>query len=370
MMNFANITSADKTSTINLLDFKKFPSVRELHENNIKKVINKLPSSLKTKALTLLLSKGVLSLGYGAVNLIKSTQPVYTVSIWEGHTIRSIMVDLSKVVEQSYMHEVLNKLNIIKNQQEVINIQSSMLTATSTLQIDMAKETIHKTLTDIIENINYYSLVDLYYYAYVKYLTKVSIQQSKQKIFGNVNTILGGGLRKIIEKYSNKDLTNVDKTLVSLALDYLMITQFSDSPAQTTLNNIKTYTKKTYLTKMSNTDVDPEYPDQTMGEYLVSKLDKMQLTKYNRIEEITYVLASIKIINMTPNALVKLISQEFGPRYMEFNEYFDSLVAYLCSGQYKTEIFSFKNAIHYKDELKTLEELVSNAKGQLTYKPL
>ena len=30
----------------------------------------------------------------------------------------------------------------------------------------------------------------------------------------------------------------------------------------------------------------------------------------------------------------------------------------------------FKNAIHYKDELKTLEELVSNAKGQLTYKPL
>jgi hypothetical protein len=156
-MNFANITSADKTSTINLLDFKKFPSVRELHENNIKKVINKLPSSLKTKALTLLLSKGVLSLGYGAVNLIKSTQPVYTVSIWEGHTIRSIMVDLSKVVEQSYMHEVLNKLNIIKNQQEVINIQSSMLTATSTLQIDMAKETIHKTLTDIIENINYYS---------------------------------------------------------------------------------------------------------------------------------------------------------------------------------------------------------------------
>jgi hypothetical protein len=61
-----------------------------------------------------------------------------------------------------------------------------MLTATSTLQIDMAKETIHKTLTDIIENINYYSLVDLYYYAYVKYLTKVSIQQSKQKIFGNV----------------------------------------------------------------------------------------------------------------------------------------------------------------------------------------
>ena len=148
MMNFANITSADKTSTINLLDFKKFPSVRELHENNIKKVINKLPSSLKTKALTLLLSKGVLSLGYGAVNLIKSTQPVYTVSIWEGHTIRSIMVDLSKVVDQSYMHEVLNKLNIIKNQQEVINIQSSMLTATSTLQIDMAKETIHKTLTD------------------------------------------------------------------------------------------------------------------------------------------------------------------------------------------------------------------------------
>ena len=34
-----------------------------------------------------------------------------------------------------------------------------MLTATSTLQIDMAKETINKTLTDIIENINYYTLL-------------------------------------------------------------------------------------------------------------------------------------------------------------------------------------------------------------------
>ena len=57
MMNFANITSADKTSTINLLDFKKYPKIRELHENNIKKVINKIPASLKTKALTLLLDK-------------------------------------------------------------------------------------------------------------------------------------------------------------------------------------------------------------------------------------------------------------------------------------------------------------------------
>ena len=58
MMNFANITSADKTSTINLLDFKKYPKIRELHENNIKKVINKIPASLKTKALSLLLDKG------------------------------------------------------------------------------------------------------------------------------------------------------------------------------------------------------------------------------------------------------------------------------------------------------------------------
>ena len=370
MMNFANITSADKTSTINLLDFKKYPKIRELHENNIKKVINKIPASLKTKALTLLLDKGVLSLGYGAVNILKSTQPVYTVSIWEGNTLRSVMVDLSKVVESSYMHEVLGKLNIIKNQQEVINIQSSMLTATSTLQIDMAKETINKTLTDIIENINYYTLVDLYYFAYLKYLTKVSIQQSKQKIFGYTNTILSTGLKKIIDKYSSRALTDVEKTLISLVLDYLMITQFSDSPAQTTLNNIKAYTKKNYLTKMSNTDTRTENPDQTLGEYLVDKLDKIQLTKYNKIEEITYILASTKIINMTPNALNKLISQEFGPNYSDFNEHFDSLVAYLCSGHYKAELFSFRNAANYKDELKTLEELVTNAKGQLTYKPL
>ena len=47
MMNFANITSADKTSTINLLDFKKFPSVRELHENNIKKVKELFPANEK-----------------------------------------------------------------------------------------------------------------------------------------------------------------------------------------------------------------------------------------------------------------------------------------------------------------------------------
>lgn len=366
-MNFTHLTNPDNASQISYLDFKRYPEMVKLHEDNIRKTINKLPSSLKTKAISLMLSKGVLSIGYGATNMKNSTVPIYEVTMTEGNALRKIMVDLSKVVQPGYLDEFLRKIDIVKRQQEIININSGTLTSTSTLQIDMAKETIIKTLTDVIENINYYTLVDIYYYGYLKFLTKISLQRNKQKVFGQLNTIITGTFKNIIVKYSKRDLSQAEKNLITLVTDFLMISQFSDNPAQTTLNNMKKFIQKNYTQKLTGPEKNQEPNLETISDWYILKLDSLGLTKYEKIEDISYILAALKIVNLTPNALIKLLQQEFGEAYPSFNHHIDTLIAYICSGQYKTELFGQRK--NFKEQIQILEELITNAKGQITYKP-
>lgn len=350
MNNFVSFKTNDNTSTINILDFRKQENINVKHIDKLNKVIAKLPSGLKTKALTLLSDKKVLALGYGAVNLIDSSYPMYCVNIYDSNTLRALLCDLSKILEPHYLPEALKSLATIQHQQEVIVTNSRMLTATSTLQIDMAKKTIDEKFTDIIENINYFNLVDIYYFGFLRFLTRVTASKNKQKIFSLTSEIISDALMKIIISYSSKDIEFNDKEFITLAISYLLITQYSDQPKQQTLNNLIKLEKR---------------------ESIKAKLKNSKLTKYTKFEDIVYVLAEEKIINITPNALIKQLNDTFGKNFFNFTYEFDSLVAYLCSLNHRSEIFISKySSTNKNDKLKYLEDLISNAKGNVLYKPL
>ena len=349
MKKFINLISSDKDSTINVLDFDNHPEIKELHKTKIKQTITKLSASPKTKALMQLQEKNILKLGFGALKMNAPTQPMYVINIYDQNTLRGIYIDLSKIVDPIYYQTAIENIRIIETQQDIISSNESMLSQTSTIQIEMAKESIIEKYKDLIENIDYFILCDLYYYGYLKFLTKLTVKQNKQKVFFTVNEIYQELIQKIIKSYTSIQLERDDLVLIQTLIDYLMITEYSDSPVQQTMNAIR----------------------KTLGEdnpKVLEVFNKIHPQKFSKVEEITYLLAEAKIMNMTPNAFNKQISNQFGEKFFDFNHQFDSLVAYLISLNYKSELFYSKSINNTNSNIHKLEGLVLNAKGSLLLK--
>ena len=355
---FNKLPSSDNVETGFVISFTKFPEIEEDFYLNLKKVVSKISSSKKTKAVSSLIDKKVLTLGYGLTNLSDSTIPTYGMNHWDNNTLRNIVLDISKIIPANYHDEFISNLNIISQQIEVIKTNESMLTSTSTEQINMAKESITSKYKDLLINIDWFLAIDLYYYQYLKFLTKRTLLQNKGKVFMHVNEILHTTLKKIILGYSTKnDLSFKEIKTIQILIDYLMVTQYTNNPPQETLNTIL----KATISMASDKQV--EELDELIG-----KIKELKPTRFHRLEDITYILADAKIINITPNAFNKLLSDTFGTKYFNFNHTLDGLVAYFISILYTSELFHIRQ-IPSRDEIERLEELVLNAKGNTIIKP-
>ena len=355
---FNKLPSSDNVETGFVISFAKFPEIEEEFYLNLKKVVSKISSSKKTKAVSSLIDKKVLTLGYGLTNLSDSTIPTYGMNHWDNNILRNIVLDISKIIPANYHDEFISNLNIISQQIEVIKTNESMLTSTSTEQINMAKDSITSKYKDLLINIDWFLAIDLYYYQYLKFLTKRTLLQNKGKVFMHVNEILHTTIKKIILGYSTKnDLSFKEIKTIQILIDYLMVTQYTNNPPQETLNTIL----KATISMASDKQV--EELDELIG-----KIKELKPTRFHRLEDITYILADAKIINITPNAFNKLLSDTFGTKYFNFNHTLDGLVAYFISILYTSELFHIRQ-IPSRDEIERLEELVLNAKGNTIIKP-
>ena len=355
---FNKLPSSDNVETGFIISFAKFPEIEEEFYLNLKKVISKISSSKKTKAVSGLVHKKVLTLGYGLTNLTDSTIPTYGMNHWDGITLRNIVLDISKIIPANYQEDFISNLNIISQQVEIIKTNESMLTSTSTEQINMAKESITDKYKDLLMNIDWFLAIDLYYYQYLRFLAKRTLLQNKGKVFMHVNEILHSTIKKIILGYSTKsDLTFKEVKTIQILIDYLMVTQYTNNPPQETLNTIL---KATIA-------ITPEKQIDELDE-LIGKIKELKPTKFHRLEDITYILAEAKIINITPNAFNKLLSDSFGTKYFNFNHTLDGIIAYFVSLLYTSELFHIRQ-VPSRDEIERLEELVLNAKGNTIIKP-
>jgi hypothetical protein len=356
---FTKLPSSDQIETGFIISFAKFPEIEEEFYKNILRTISKISSSKKTKALSLLCEKKVLTLGYGLVNLHESTIPVYGMNHWDDNTLRNIVLDVSKLVPANYNHEFISNLNIISSQIDIIKTNESMLTTTGTDQINMAKESIQSKYKELLMNIDWFLLIDLYYYQYLRFLTKRTVLQNKGKVFGHLNEILHQTIKKIILGYSTKkELEFVELKTIQILIDYLMIIQYTNNPPQETFNTVLKAT-------ISGVGSNPTRLEEL--DNLISKLKELKPTKYHKLQDITYILAEAKIMNITPNAFSKLLTDNFGKKFFDFNHTLDTLVAYLISSTYSSELFQNRN-IPLKEEVNRLEELVLNSKGSTLIK--
>lgn len=355
---FTKLSNVENTETGFVISFKKFPEIEEEFYKNLKGIVTKLASSKKTKALSYLIDNKVLSLGYSLTNIIHSTQPVYGINYSDSNTLRNIVVDVSKLIPPSYHSDFISNLNIISNQVEVIKSNESMLTTTGTEQINMAKESIQTKYQDLLSNIDWFLAADIYYFQYLKFLTKRTILQNKGKIFMHVNTILHNTVKKIITGYSSKlEINYFETKLIQILIDFLMVTQYSNNPPQETLNTIiKATVQNASESQLEELD------------HVIAKIKEIKPTRYKKLEDITYLLAEAKVMNITPNAFNKLLTDNFGQNFFSFDNTLDGMVAYFVSMLHSSELFNCKH-LQNKEDIVSLEELILNAKGNTLVKP-
>ena len=354
---FTKLTNHEGTELGFIMSFKKFPEIEELFYKNLKTTVTKMSSSKKTKALSFLIEQKVLFLGYGMAYTVSSTQPIYGINYNDNNTLKGLVADVSKVIEPTYQQDFISNLNVISNQVETIKQQESMLTSTGTEIINMAKESIISKYTDLMNNIDWFSLLDIYYFLYAKFLTRRTILQNKGKIFTHINNILHDTIKNIIVGYTSKSVTYKDTKIIQVLIDYLILTQYSNNPKQDTLNKI-----------FKNLILNAKEHNLEDIEEIIQRIKELKPTKYNKLEDITFALAELKLINITPNAFNKLVGEKFGHKFFDFNHSIDSLVAYFCSIIHTSEIFNIRT-IPEKEELITIEELILNAKGSTLVKP-
>ena len=360
---FTKLSNIENTETGFIISFKKFPEIEEEFYKNLKAIVTKMSSSKKTKILSFLIESKVLSLGYSLAHVIHNPQPVYGINYHDDKTLRNITIDTSKIIPHTYHTDFISNLSIISNQVEVIKQNESMLTSTGTEQIKMAKDSIIEKYQDLLSNIDWFLAADLYYFQYLKFLTKQTVSQNKGKVFAIVNDILHNCIKKMIVGYSSKgDLSFSEIKMIQIFIDYLMVSEYSNNPPQQTLNAIIKAT-------IENTK------EQNLEEIdkVIEKVKELKPTRYAKLEDITYLLAEAKLMNITPNAFNKLITESFGQKYFEFNGSIDSICAYFVSLLYSSELFNIKGSTlgnhSFKDESEKLEELILNAKGSTLVKP-
>lgn len=357
---FTKLTNHEGTETGFIISFKKFPEIEEEFYKNLKTTLTKMSSSKKTKALHSIIESKVLFLGYGMAYTISSTQPIYGINYNDSNTLKGIVADVSKVIEPTYQQDFISNLNVISSQVETIKQQESMLTTTGTEIINMAKESIISKYKDLLANIDWFQLLDIYYFQYLKFLARRTILQNKGKVFVHLNNILHTTIKDIVLNYSSgKNLEKSDAKIVQILIDYLVITQYSNNPKQETLNSI-------FKNLIQNTK---DYEDALKEtEEIIKRIKDLKATRYDKLEDITYALAEMKIINITPNAFIKLVGDKFGQKFFDFNHTIDGVLSYLCSLLHTSELFMVRT-IPEKKEIEDIEELILNAKGSTLIKP-
>lgn len=356
---FTKLSNHEGTETGFIISFKKFPEVEEEFYKNLKTTLTKMSSSKKTKALHLLIESKALFLGYGMAYTISNTQPIYGITYNDSNTLKGIVADTSKVIEPTYHQDFISNLNIISSQVETIKQQESMLTSTGTEIINMAKDSINSKYKELLANIDWFTLLDIYYFQYMKFLARRTILQNKGKIFVHINNILHDIIKNIVMNYSSssKNFNPKEVKIIQVLIDYLVVTQYSNNPKQETLNKI-----------YKNLILDAKEYELKNIEEVVQIIKNLKPTKYEKLEDITYALAELKLINITPNAFNKLVGERFGTKFFDFNHSIDGLISYFCSILHTSDLFNIRQ-IPEKNELLAIEELVLNAKGSTLIKP-
>lgn len=327
----------------NKINLKQNDKVQKKFIQNIKIVLQKIGSSHKTKALHQLAEKEMLYIGYGTIDISGKRSVAYGVNYLNGTRLSGLCADISAIVDKADLADVAKKVSDIGTANREMTKVRSTITDTSTMQINNLDKQINKYFDEILEAIDYFALVDVYYYLYVDALASIGLKgKGKNKIFETTYDVIKEAINKILRN-NKTEMSYENSTKKDIILDYIFARKFTDQSAQTTLAKLS----KIY------------------GESKLEFLVDVKPQQYEEFSNIASLLTKSGIVNITETAFTSNLRTVAGDDITDaMSGTFDELVAYLISISYKSGTFNAN--IISKDHQDRLEELVLNFKKDIT----
>jgi hypothetical protein len=327
----------------NKINLKQNDKVQKKFIQNIKLVLQKIGTSHKTRALHSLAEKEMLYIGYGTVDISGKRSVAYGVNYLSGTKLSGLCADIGSIVDKADLSEVAKKVKDIEVANRELSRVKSTITDTSTMQINNLDKQVNKNFEDLLDAIDYFALVDVYYYLYINALSSIGLKgKGKNKIFETTYDVIKEAINKILRN-NKTDVSYENSVKKDIILDYIFARKFTDQSAQTTLAKLS----KIY------------------GENKLEFLVEIKPQQYEEFSNIATLLTKAGVVNITESAFISNLRTVAGEDIVDaMSGTFDELVAYLISISYKSS--TFNAGMINKESQDRLEELVSNFKKDIT----
>jgi hypothetical protein len=309
-------------------------------KENLMKVLQKLGSSAKTRALHPIVEKFKFKFTIGMVDTLTNESIMSTTSI-QNNKLNGFYINIYEVLEPEDRVIIKTINDIIKE----INLHKSKITDNNDYILSNLVKNKNEMSNELLSKINYFKIIDIMYMEYLTTLSKIiKFKQNIFKVLESTSVTLGSVLSGLIFKMGGNN-PEVINQCQKILLIYL-IQHFSTS----TDSEIKVFLIKSGIL--------------TEEEYREFR----SIIHLRTIDDLSKYLTISKIINISPNSLrnnFKNVIGEYGVRLMEGNS-MDRLIAYLIINRQQNTLFStYLNTNTYKSNLENLELLLLNAKSQI-----
>ena len=334
---------SEKTIQLNVLRLQKYPEFYKQFQNSLKTVLQKIGTSNKTKAIHNAVEKEIVHLGFGTVDISGRTLSEYGSSLVTGGKLNALVADTKNVVDPSDRTEMASLYTKFVTATQELSKAKTTISEASEININRIEKELKSTLQSIIDLIDFFKLVDAYYYLYIEALTKEGIKGSgKVKLLETVHTILKSNVDKTVKKYAKSDLTQDERSRLDISFDYIFTVVFTGlSPSDV-------------ISKLS----------KGYGKEKAQFLRDAGATKYTEYKNLGELLTKAGVINITDNMIMKELARAGGEKFEEIIKGDKvEVISYLISTIHKSTLFEMK--IIDEDNQKRLEELVLNFKKDL-----
>lgn len=313
--------------------------------DNISKVLQKLGSSRKTKVLHNLMVEEMLYIGYGTKDISLKRNVFYGTPYVEGTKLHGLIADITTIIPAVERSEVSKTVGVIHKTDKEITRVKSTVTDTSSLQLIKLDNTKKEAYQSILDKIDYFDLVDVYYYLYIEALTIHGMKgNGKNKLVDAAHAVISSTIKKVL-KDSHNEVSDEDKSKFDILLDFIFTRSYSGQSTSTIIGKL----------------------NKVYGSENIDFLNSLKPDQFDDIPSLATALTKAGLVNMTSTALISNIKRVIGDGAEKaLTGTIDEFIAYIISANYKSTLFDAR--VINVDAQNLLEELVLNFKKDLIIK--
>lgn len=317
-----------------------FPQAKmEMIKNNIFKVLQKTGTSNKTRLLHPIIEKNKIKFASGLIN-VETNGVQYASYSLAGERLNGFYINILEVLEYEDKVAISTLLQI----QSEIQLNKSKITDNNDFILATLTKNQDEVLNQIVQNMNYFKLVDILYMEYLIMLGFIIKQKHNIfKVIESSSSILGTILSNLIMKLGGDDPEVINKCQKIMLL---------------------------YCVQHFSTDSDTNLKNFLYKANIISEDEFKNFHKIRTMEDLARYLNFVNILNISPNSLrnnIKNVIGDQGLLYLEGNK-IENLFAYLIVNKTQNHLFTtYLTTNTYKEKISSLEILVMNAKSYISF---